>query len=796
MKNLFAALLVSLAVSPFVFAQSATNLQVTKSGPPDAMPGDDVSYTVTVANISGVDAAAVTLADTTPAEMTFVSAAGPGSFVCTTPSAGAAGTVTCTGALLAAGASATFTFVFEVAPDTSPGTIVSNTADVSSETPDSNTANNSATAETIIPGMDLQVTKTGPAEAAAGADVAYTVTVTNISAVDAESVTVSDSIPAGMTFVSASAPAGFDCMTPAVGDPGGVSCSTPLLAAGASGSFTFVFKIDAETPPGTVFTNFATASSETFDANEENNTGVATTTTTPPPPGDLSVQKSAPSAAADDTDVAFTITLTNAGPSPAENVILTDNLPAPLTFVSFTQTSGPTMSCGTSTCTIASFPAFATATFELIGHVPAEIPGGTVITNTAFVTSDNDPNDENNSGTTTVVVSSADISVVKTGAPAITAGQNLVYTITVTNPGPDAALGVLLFDTLPPGTTFVSISPACTVNGSISCEIGTMSPGATVVYTLTVLVGDTTSISNTATVTTGSVDPDTTNNSSTATTAVTPQADLAVTKSGASSVTAGTNIAWTVTLTNNGPSTAQSVTLTDTLPAGTTFVSIVQTTGPAFACGQAAGVITCTSPTLAPLATATFTVTAAVGIATTGSITNTANMTTATTDPNSQNNLATAVAAVGIPPADVSITKTANAPELFVGTNAIFTIVARNNGPGPADNVVVTDTLPAGVTLVSAPGCTGTTTLTCNVGTLTAGATVTFTIAVTLPSTPGNVSNTATVTSSTNDPATGNNASTAPLNAVAIPAGIPTLSTWGLLLLIGALAAAVALRLR
>jgi uncharacterized repeat protein (TIGR01451 family) len=270
---------------------------------------------------------------------------------------------------------------------------------------------------------------------------------------------------------------------------------------------------------------------------------------------------------------------------------------------------------------------------------------------------------------------------------------------------------------------------------------------------------------------------------------VTASADVAVTKSGPVAATAGTNVTYVVAVTNNGPSTAANVTLVDTFPTGATFVSFAQTGGPAFVCVPAATALTCTRATLDPLTPATFDLTFSIPVAATGTITNTADVSTTTPDPVSGNNHATATTAIGIAPADVSIAKTANAPELLTGSTAVFTLVARNAGPGAAENVVVTDVLPAGTTLFSAPGCTGTTTVTCNAGTLAAGASATFTLTVTLPSTPGPVSNTATVTSTTPDPTPNNNAGTVIITAVLPAAAIPTLSAWGLMLMAAALAA-------
>src|SRR5207245_1101923 len=102
--------------------------------------------------------------------------------------------------------------------------------------------------------------------------------------------------------------------------------------------------------------------------------------------------------------------------------------------------------------------------------------------------------------------------------------------------------------------------------------------GAAPVFTLVVKVNSNTTINttitNTADVTSsGTPDPNATNNHATATTTVLTQADLVVTKSGPATAVAGTTFTYTITVTNSGPSDAQNVVVTDTLPGAETFVS-------------------------------------------------------------------------------------------------------------------------------------------------------------------------------------------------------------------------------
>src|SRR5438093_837500 len=86
-------------------------------------------------------------------------------------------------------------------------------------------------------------------------------------------------------------------------------------------------------------------------------------------------------------------------------------------------------------------------------------------------------------------------------------------------------------------------------------------------------------ISNTASVTSSTSDPNPANDSATAQTAVVTTADLSVTKSGPISTPPNSTAVYTITVKNNGPSDATNVTLSEVVPAGTTFAAASETTG-------------------------------------------------------------------------------------------------------------------------------------------------------------------------------------------------------------------------
>lgn len=395
----------------------------------------------------------------------------------------------------------------------------------------------------------------------------------------------------------------------------------------------------------------------------------------------------------------------------------------------------------------------------------------------------------------------ADLSVSKSGPATATAATVISYTITVNNLGPNPAVGAQLSDPLPAGTTFSSLAspagwscttPAVNSGGTVTCNRASFPVGSSI-FTLNVNApAAPAAISNTATVSaSGTTDPTPGNNSSTANTTVVFTADVAVVKTATATAPAGTNVTYGITVTNNGPSQATSVSLADVLPPNTTFVSQSQPTGPLFNCANPApganGTVTCTIASLANGATATFSIVVAVSpAAPTGALPNTATVSTTATDPVPGNNSSTASTTITPASADVAITKTAGPPPYGTGLQLPYTITVNNAGPGPATGVTVTDVLPPGSTFVSATpsqgSCNGTTTVTCNLGTLANGASASITLTVTMPAAAGPLSNTATVSSSNPDPNPANNSSTATVTV--IPAlSIPALSRLMLLLL-------------
>jgi uncharacterized repeat protein (TIGR01451 family) len=801
------------------------DLSVVKNGPLNAAAGTDVPFDVTIVNNGPDDALTVSLNDPLPASMTFVSRnqnSGP-AFSCTDPGAGNTGTINCTIATLPAGASSNFTFVAHIPPATAAGTTFTNIATASaggSMDPDSE--NDSGVTSVTVPGTDadLGVVKNGPAAAAPDTDVSYDITVTNGGPAGAASTSLTDTLPGTMTFVSITQNSGpaFICSS---GPP--VTCSIASLPAGASANFTLVGHIPSGAAQGATFNNTATVTSSATDLNPDNNSSTTFLTVSS---SDLSVTKSGPATVTAGQNISYNLTFANAGPNTAVNARFEDDTPASTTFVSLTLTGGNVSpSCttpaggsqGAIMCSTPSLASGGNAAYTLVLNVLPSTPDGLIITNTIAASSDSfDPNSGNDTASSSATVTGiTDVGVNKTGPPSAVAGNNISYSITVTNAGPSPASNTQLSDALAPGNTFVSLTPnsgpsaVCSTpsvgaNGTVTCTWASLANGATATFTLVVKTSSsaTGSVSNIANVSTSTTDTNSGNNSSTATTTLSASADVAVTKTGPSTALQNQNVSYTIVVTNNGPSDAQTVTLSDPLPATTTFVSNTQNSGPAFSCSNpsvgSGGTVSCSIATLAGGASATFTLVVHTTLSTpAGLMSNTATVSSASpSDPTPGNN--TSTASTGISLVDLAITKTPQPGPYGTGLPLTWTIVVTNTSATPATAVSVTDVLPAGTTFTGstpAGACTGTTTITCTAATLNGGASVTFTISVTLPSTPGPVTNTATVSSATTDANPANNTATSTITV--IPASnIPAISPLALLLLCVALAIAGAITQR
>ena len=248
-----------------------------------------------------------------------------------------------------------------------------------------------------------------------------------------------------------------------------------------------------------------------------------------------------------------------------------------------------------------------------------------------------------------------DLTIVKdVDLATITPDGTLTYTAVVTNAGPSNAYNVAFSDTLPTGVTFASGSTdvgtgtVTNTSGTITADLGDLAAGASATVTILVTVDSETTgtLVNTASVTADD-EADTSNNSDTASTTVTELIDLAVTKvddDGGEDIAPGDTVVYTIDVTNNGPSTATNVVLTDTLPDDVTFDAGSSTTPDT----NTGGVLTYNLGTMASGATTTVTVAVTVDTDFTGTLTNTATVDATESESNETNNTATAGSTVAV----------------------------------------------------------------------------------------------------------------------------------------------------
>jgi uncharacterized repeat protein (TIGR01451 family) len=260
-------------------------------------------------------------------------------------------------------------------------------------------------------------------------------------------------------------------------------------------------------------------------------------------------------------------------------------------------------------------------------------------------------------------------------------------------------------------------------------------------------------------------------------------ADLLIAKSGDESVTAGETIAYSLFVFNSGPSDAVNVTVSDPLPSGTTFVSLVSSTT-IFNCNTppvgSGGTVTCTAPSFQNQAETSFTLSVKTSpSAPSGSINNTATITSATPDPNTSDNsssASTGIVAGSSTSADLAIESMFGPSSVSAGATMTFQVSIANRGPSTAHNVQLVDAVPANATFVSAtvfdplavftcttPGVGATGNITCNASTLDPRSSsdqpvFLFTFRVNNGVAAGTVlSNTATLSATDADPIPGNN---------------------------------------
>jgi len=643
--------------------------------------------------------------------------------------------------------------------------------------------------EIDLPHADLSVTKThSPEPVIAGTLLTWHVSVTNNGPDAAPNVVVKDTLPPQAKYLAntLNPPAGCS----AIGSV--VTCSLGDMANGQTINFDIQTLVDKSTVaaaggPTSITNNVTVSSSAVIDPNLANNSAADTAIVNDS--ADLAVTK----ICKPDTTIyagqpiQCTVYVDNHGPSDARQVVVTDvvrgNPVVPLTVTGFpgfctlsSLSDGQQLVCslGTVTAATTTDPGRKSFDYQVTSNE------GTNIDNLATVRSDTpDPDSTNNSVTVSLTVTAvADLALGSTVPASVVAGTNMSYVLTITNGGPSTAKNIVLQDSLPAGESLVSVTPStgsCTSGTPgnpllpTTCAFGSQAPGGpaiTVTITVHVLPDTTGTLNHSARVSADTFDSNIGNNLADHTTTVTAQADLAATMTASPNpVVAGTTLTYRTTVTNNGPSVAAATTLTQNLPAGTTF-SAFHIVGGGGSCSLLTiSQLGCSLGTLALSQSVDVYVDVLVAssVPTGTLLTSSATASSSASDTIPANNTASASSTVSTS-ADLGISLTSDTDVYKPSTTIHYTITVTNAGPSDAQNVVVTVQLPpakSGSYVSNNAGCPAPsgTVFTCSLGTIAASGLKTFQLNFFIQGNKGLITSTATVTSSTPDPNLANNTS-------------------------------------
>ena len=680
---------------------------------------------------------------------------------------------------------------------------------------------------------DLAVVKSGfPNPVVIEDELVYSVFVVNFGNVNATNVTLVDTLSTDVSNISASGCTVVDeVVTCDLGTmaPGDIQEITITVDAPSDpGAILNVAEVfyDQEANEGTPLDNRAEIITDVI--------------LPPPPTStsNLSITKAAPALIIQGVEYDYKIEVTNLGPDLAQNVMVRDFIPDGVMFTMIPPDNMMPPDCTATpdemVCELGDIAMGDTVTINVTarydGDVP-DLPFTELVINTAEVffgpildLNQIDPelaNNDNSAISEAIApppaIREVNLFVVKTDSPdPVVIGEPLTYNINVFNFGDSPAVGVIVTDTLPEGVTVPDdgIPDYCELSDNIvECILpDPIAPGGglrvipfnllapeepgmilnavnAVVPPLALLPG----------INAVQIDFSPGNNADSEKTTVVPvppdMSNLTIIKTDTPDpVIEEEFLTYTLFVKNLGPDPALDVVVYDWLPLeGLDLETFDFTTSPNVdGCIQdpdgidELNVIECDIPSLGVEESATINITIQTSALPDGfeflNIFNLAKVEStgpnASADPDPQDNVALESTLIGefVPVADLSITKSDSPDPVFVGQNLIYSLFVLNSGPNTATNVVVTDTLPSSVNLVSATtdqgACGGLVgdQITCNLGDLANGAFAEVRIEV-APQASGTILNVAQVMADEHDPNFSNNTSAQTTTVLFNPAG-------------------------
>jgi uncharacterized repeat protein (TIGR01451 family) len=659
----------------------------------EADPGDNITYTLTYTNSGSGIATDVVVTDTIPTDTTF---AGSDPIHNTSSN----GTYTWYIGTVGAFSSGTITITVTVNAGVSDGTVLVNYGTLDYDDSNGNPySQESDYANVTITAPVMSISKTADTSTAnPGDQITYTILFVNSGTGNATNVWINDTIPADTTLVSTS-PA-FDYQ-----DNDEYMWNFDVVEGGTNVSITIIVQVDAGTPDQTLLHNTVTL--DYFDDNGnplDTESAYADVVVTAPV---MSITKTADRTTANPDDtIIYTITYYNSGTGWATLVTITDTIPADTTFVNSTPGANSSVD-DTYTWNIGNVPPNGSGVIEIEVKVDVGTPDQTLLHNTATLDyADTNGNGYQQESDYADVVVTAPIMTITKTADRTTAnpGDIINYTITYVNSGTGWATLVKITDTIPAYTTFVSSKPQYSqcINDTYIWNLGNVAPNTTATMWIKVTVDaytpDTTLLHNVVTLDYADTNSNYYTQESDYADVVVTAPVMSITKT-ADRTTANPEdtIIYTITYYNSGTGWATLVTITDTIPADTTFVNST----PGFNI-SVDDTYTWNIGNVPPNGSGVIEIEVFVDVGTPDEtlLHNTATLDYADTNANGQPQESDYADVVVTAPV-MSIIKTADRTTANPGDTIVYTITYYNSGTGWATLVTVTDTIPADTTYVS-----------------------------------------------------------------------------------------------
>jgi uncharacterized repeat protein (TIGR01451 family) len=604
------------------------------------------------------------------------------------------------------------------------------------------------------PTPDLNLDISTAANATAGEELTYILSINNKGNLDAHNVEIRHTLPSGVTFMK-----GPECSPPDRSNV--VVCKIPFLAAGlppVKRLITVLVKPNTRN----LLKSSAVATLDEGDPTVPNSDSVEKKVQTR---SDLSITNSSPKAAVAGKSMTYTLTLANAGPSDATKVAVTAfSLPSGMTFAS--GSPGCSKQDSGFICTVDRLKSKAPpTTITITANVKPDAVAGSTSHKASVRAVESDPTPNNTTMITTQITRLTDLAITKTGPNKRAAGDTLSYQISVENKGPSDSTKATVTDDLPLGLTF-SLPPSCNASANkVTCEIFGLKAGTSTTVKFDALIDsslDPKTLVNRAMVQAKDNATDPINTSNPVETQVTVEAnlllkDVTVTRipwtgvDPAGTVKAGENLLYTVKASNSGPSDFRGGYIQDVLAEGLTFVSSPD------GCSSTGRTVNCPIPGLKKEEEAVRRFVVRIASSVTEAIGNEVCVISqvAEHDLYPENDCDSDTIKVERE-ADLSVTLTDSPDAVLIASELTYTLSVRNAGPSDAAAVIADLTLPPGATFAEASDCherlAEPGVVRCELGDVVAGDTESRMIKVLAPSERGAFVAKADVHSDTTDP--------------------------------------------